>query len=405
MSKKNIEKLNTAYEKKILNFPMKTFILVLIGYGILALIIIALIIIIVNKDSNKDIDRDTEIKNEAVNGNIFDKTYEINQNTGEIIVGNNPEVITEWPEIKGMAASEYNEFGEKIEELEKRIPIRENGFYSELSFEEYVEAVKQSYGFENIVSLDSSSSDYYEKIEVKMDKKRFQIGNDFKELLFNNSNGLTLSTDITGSVINNGFLQCNLAKNISVNRDLTIYTIELREGLHWSDGEEFTADDCVFWYESLYLPGYIDSTKYSSFLTTVDGERVAAKIVRKDKYKIAVEFEGPKAHFVQELIDEGLLMYASSLYYKQLLPEFIGDEAADLLAKSNGYRTMYDMVRDILSKEHINDVPTMSSYVFVKKQPGRDEIYLYENNPYYFKISRDGYQLPASKMLQVDIIK
>jgi peptide/nickel transport system substrate-binding protein len=44
----------------------------------------------------------------------------------------------------------------------------------------------------------------------------------------------------------------NLAKSWEVSDDNTTFTIHLRQGAKWSDGEPFTTDDIIFWYEDLY---------------------------------------------------------------------------------------------------------------------------------------------------------
>ncbi len=41
----------------------------------------------------------------------------------------------------------------------------------------------------------------------------------------------------------------NIAKSWTVSDDATTYTFELRPGMRWSDGEPFSADDIMFWYE------------------------------------------------------------------------------------------------------------------------------------------------------------
>ncbi len=46
-------------------------------------------------------------------------------------------------------------------------------------------------------------------------------------------------------------VEYNLAENIEVNQDNTEYTIHLREGLKWSDGEPYTADDIMFYIEDV----------------------------------------------------------------------------------------------------------------------------------------------------------
>ena len=50
-----------------------------------------------------------------------------------------------------------------------------------------------------------------------------------------------------------GVVEPNVAKGFSVNEDATVYTIYLREGMKWSDGEPFTAEDCVWFYNAVCL--------------------------------------------------------------------------------------------------------------------------------------------------------
>lgn len=43
----------------------------------------------------------------------------------------------------------------------------------------------------------------------------------------------------------------NIAERWEVSEDGTTYTFFLREGLRWSDGEPFTADDILFWWNEV----------------------------------------------------------------------------------------------------------------------------------------------------------
>src|SRR5581483_6194289 len=45
----------------------------------------------------------------------------------------------------------------------------------------------------------------------------------------------------------------NMAKDFKWNDDFTEITFTLRKGHKWSDGEPFTADDIVFWYDDIIL--------------------------------------------------------------------------------------------------------------------------------------------------------
>src|SRR5690606_29939067 len=45
----------------------------------------------------------------------------------------------------------------------------------------------------------------------------------------------------------------NVAKSYEVSEDSREFTFHLREGMRWSDGHPFTADDIMFWYEDVFL--------------------------------------------------------------------------------------------------------------------------------------------------------
>ncbi len=44
----------------------------------------------------------------------------------------------------------------------------------------------------------------------------------------------------------------SLAKAWEMSEDGKTFTLHLREGLRWSDGEPFTADAFTFWFEDIY---------------------------------------------------------------------------------------------------------------------------------------------------------
>lgn len=51
----------------------------------------------------------------------------------------------------------------------------------------------------------------------------------------------------------------NLAKSWEFNDDHSQVTFKLQEGVKWSDGQPFTANDVVFTYKSIASPGYVEA--------------------------------------------------------------------------------------------------------------------------------------------------
>lgn len=41
----------------------------------------------------------------------------------------------------------------------------------------------------------------------------------------------------------------NVARSFTASADNTEFTFELRRGMKWSDGQPFTADDILYWWE------------------------------------------------------------------------------------------------------------------------------------------------------------
>jgi peptide/nickel transport system substrate-binding protein len=44
-----------------------------------------------------------------------------------------------------------------------------------------------------------------------------------------------------------------VAEKVEVNANATEYVFTLRSGLKWSDGQPFTADDILFWFDSVLM--------------------------------------------------------------------------------------------------------------------------------------------------------
>ena len=62
----------------------------------------------------------------------------------------------------------------------------------------------------------------------------------------------------------------NIARDYELSDDNQVLTLHLREGMKWSDGEPFTADDLVFWREDINLNRELSSG--SASLRMLDGE-------------------------------------------------------------------------------------------------------------------------------------
>lgn len=97
-----------------------------------------------------------------------------------------------------------------------------------------------------------------------------------------------------------------LAKSWSVSRDGRIYTLRLRHGLKFSDGQPFRADDVVFSFQ-LYLDENIHSSQRD--LLVVDGKPIS--IEKIDDYTVRFQLAQPYA--AAERIFDGIAIVPKHL--------------------------------------------------------------------------------------------
>jgi len=187
----------------------------------------------------------------------------------------------------------------------------------------------------------------------------------------------------------------NIAKGWDLSKDMKTLIIYLRKGMKWSDGAPFTADDFVFWYKDILL---------NKELTPVIGKTwcpggQVIKVEKVDDYTVRVKSAIPNPSM--PLRDIG---FAPKHYLKRYHIKY--NPKATELAKQNGYDKWWMLFNYYYSPgtnkvRRIVDYPTLGPWVLKKVTSTR---YLYERNPYYWKVDTAGNQLPyIDKASRVDV--
>lgn len=219
--------------------------------------------------------------------------------------------------------------------------------------------------------------------------------------------------EITGELVSEGLfrygadgtIEPNVAKSYTVNSDFTVYTISLREGMRWSDGVPFTADDVLFFYDKMYRTNAFGAGDWSCFTAKKPAGGTAAAVLNKvDNMTFTVTFSTAKPEFFKELIAQGGICFAPEHYYVNLLPEYMGEDAALAKAKDMGYKDTAEMLRDtVLNAWNIPGIPTVNAYL-LSEEEGADDVtgnyYEFVRNPYYWKLDESGKQLPYLDVLE-----
>ena len=85
-------------------------------------------------------------------------------------------------------------------------------------------------------------------------------------------------------------VEMKYAESVTPSDDFTSWTIKLRKGSKWSDGEPFTADDIMFWYKDV-LQNKDLMPAVPSWMLNKDGSLV--KVEKVDDLSVKFTFEDP----------------------------------------------------------------------------------------------------------------
>jgi peptide/nickel transport system substrate-binding protein len=178
-----------------------------------------------------------------------------------------------------------------------------------------------------------------------------------------------------------------------MSSDAKTLTLYFREGMKWSDGEPFSAEDMVFWYEDILLEE--DLTPAISSYFTPGGE--VFDMVKVDEYTLQWKFAEPHPNIVFLLAHSvGTGLHWPKHYLSQFHKNYVSEEdMADLVAETEGANTWYDVFNMNRARwftiPQNKEMPTIGPYMVDRRRTdGIDFV----RNPYYWRVDPEGNQLP-----------
>lgn len=187
----------------------------------------------------------------------------------------------------------------------------------------------------------------------------------------------------------------NVAKDYKVNEDSTVYTIYLREGIKWSDGVPMTSKDITFYYNEMLVKQTFGKSLYQCYysINPETGEKTKAEVVAIDDYTVEVRFKDSAPMFLKSMIVDNRWFFCPSHYYEKILPDIIGMEAAEKIAKEKGFSDIKGLGKWYGYYYWVwEDRPTLRPWVAASDPNG--EFFEMKRNPYYWKTDTEGNQLP-----------
>src|SRR5262245_52336471 len=192
----------------------------------------------------------------------------------------------------------------------------------------------------------------------------------------------------------------NIAKSYEFGAGGRTLTVHLRRGMKWSDGQPFTADDFVFWYQDVYSNKELFPTPAAVMM--IHGK--PGEIVEVDTHTVMFSFPEPY-YMLPDILagstalggqtNQGIIGmggYAPAHYLKQFHPKYISKEDLDNKVKEVKFDNWVNLFKFKIDWALNPDLPVVSPWKTVT--PINTPTWTLERNPYSIWVDSDGNQLP-----------
>ena len=203
----------------------------------------------------------------------------------------------------------------------------------------------------------------------------------------------------------------NVAQSFTVSSDSKTFTFDLREGMKWSDGQPFTADDVVFWYKAVYL----NDELHSLVDPWIDVGKKGLTVEKQGDYAVVFRFAQPQGLFLQHLATlDGAFATA---YPRHYLAQFHKDYNPDVdkLVAQEGVKNWVELFMKKTRQgpaaamfSTAPEKPTLFAWIL---EPGSFKadgtpasVVTAVRNPYYWKIDTAYNQLPYIDRIEFQVV-
>jgi peptide/nickel transport system substrate-binding protein len=186
-------------------------------------------------------------------------------------------------------------------------------------------------------------------------------------------------------------LKPDILKSIDV-KDARIFTLYLRKGMKWSDGQPFTAEDFRYWFEDVAQNPKLSPSGLPVSLMP-QGQPPRFEVL--DDTTLRYTWPVPNPLFLPELAGaDPQFIYCPAHYLKQFNAKYANkDTLAKLVkaAKVHNWAALHNRM-NAMYRDDNRDLPSLDPWILKTKFPASRLVF--ERNPYYYRVDSAGHQLP-----------
>ncbi|HXV41751.1 MAG TPA: ABC transporter substrate-binding protein [Anaerolineae bacterium] len=189
----------------------------------------------------------------------------------------------------------------------------------------------------------------------------------------------------------------HIAAGWESNPEFTSWTIRLRRGAKWSDGQPFTADDIMFWYNDILLNTDL-TPKVSGWMLNKDGS--TALVEKVSDTAVRWTYSEPNTTLLLELANKdgadgalNNLSFVPAHYMQQFHPNYVSEAELQQKVSEAGFNTWVELFSNRVFATLNAERPTMAAWV-PDNSTVSDPVFTLKRNPYFIGVDPAGNQLP-----------
>ncbi len=201
-----------------------------------------------------------------------------------------------------------------------------------------------------------------------------------------------------------------LVSEFEMSDDYREFTMTIREGLRWSDGEPVTTEDVRFAFEDIYLNEEVTPAFPAILRSQGRGDGAIPELDIEDDYTFTLRFDESYGFFKAELsswIPTYNLIFKPAHYLKQYHIDYTAEEDIQPYLDEEELDVWYELVdlKDMnqwdMDMPAAIGVPVLRPWMLTEVTT---EYLRYERNPYFHMVDTEGNQLPYVDALQANVV-